>query len=299
MVPGPSVREWSPMAAASCPFCGSEVPVDLVAYGGTCPKCLAEIPGDEAPTDPGVEVRKKQERSDRLRARIPLVVAFGLLFTLVSCTGVVALGVVLWPEPEVAELLDFDTMDFPMPEVVTGPEATPGAEAPAPGKAKTKGKEQPAPGPQPGKTSKPQPVAEAPAPAAGPEPEPGSTSPRPAPSGSVGISIGGPRVRRDDGRTLEDPEEIRMMIGERMAEGIPTLQVCYERRLKVDESLAGRWSLTFTVQPNGTTSSVAVKGIERQDAELESCVAGIVSERWRFSKINVQQPVKRTIRFSR
>jgi hypothetical protein len=90
-----------------------------------------------------------------------------------------------------------------------------------------------------------------------------------------------------------------MMIGERMAEGIPTLQVCYERRLKVDESLAGRWSLTFTVTPEGGTEDVVVKGLERQDAELESCVAGIVTERWRFSKINVRQPVKRTVRFSR
>jgi hypothetical protein len=279
----------------ACPFCASEVAPDLVAYGGTCPKCLAEIPGDEAPTDPGVEVRKKQERSDRLRARVPVVVAFVLLFGLVMCTGATALTVVLWPKPEVAELLDFDTMDFPMPEVVTGPtEPVPVApEPPKPGKA-VKGTK----GEQAGKSPNPSPASPRPDPAA-PEPEPAPTAgPRPKP-GNVDISLGAPKVRRDDNRTITDPEEIRMMIGERMAENIPGLQVCYERRLKVDESLSGRWALNFTVQKTGEVSDVSVKGLERQDAELESCITTIVTERWRFSKINVQQPVKRTIRFSR
>lgn len=285
------------MASASCPFCASEVPADLVAYGGTCPKCLAEIPGDEAPTDPGVEVRRKQERRDRLMARIPLAVAFVLLVGLVSCTGTIALGVVLWPKPEVAELLDFDTMDFPMPEVVSATEVPP---APEPAKTKTKnkvkgGKTEPEPAPAPGSAGSPSPTAPSPTPGS---PEPGTTAPRtPPPSG--GISIGGPRVRRDDNRVITDPEEIRMMIGERLAEQIPSLQQCYERRLKTDESLSGRWSVTFTVQKDGTAGSAVAKGIERPDSELEACIVNVVTEKWRFSKINVQQPVKRTVRFSR
>lgn len=281
------------MAAASCPFCASEVPVELVRDGGTCPKCLAEIPGDEAPTDPGVEVRRKQESRDRLLARIPLAIAFVLLVGLVSCTGVVALGVVLWPDPEVAELLDFDTMDFPMPEVVSA-DPTPPTPPPEPTKSKTKGGKNPAPEPR-----NPQPggIATAPSPTQ-PDPSSPSASPRPTPPPSSGISIGGPRVRRDDGRVLSDPEEIRNMIGERLAEQIPMLQICYERRLKVQESLSGRWSVTFTVQKDGSAASTVAKGLNRADAELEGCIQSTVNEKWRFSKITIPQPVKRTVTFS-
>jgi hypothetical protein len=306
------------MATASCPFCGSEVPAELVAEGGTCPKCLAEIPGDDAPTDPGQEVRKEQEQSDRIRARIPIVVAFGLLFLLVSVTGVVAIGVVLWPEPEVAELLDFDAIDFPMPEVASAADLAPppvaDAPPPAPGKS-------PKPGPREFKGPNIQ-VPDLASSGGAPIPEGGSVSggemdgprrvrvgaaagPAIGPSGPSGpttvgggvVTIGGPKVRRDDGRTLEDAEEIRMMIGERMREYIPGLQYCYERRLKVKENLAGRWSLTFTVMPTGAAENIVVRGIETQDSELEGCVADIVAERWRFSKLKVQQPVKKTLTF--
>ena len=40
---------------AACPFCGRDVDADLVTYGGKCPHCFGEIPGEEAPTDPGEE----------------------------------------------------------------------------------------------------------------------------------------------------------------------------------------------------------------------------------------------------
>jgi outer membrane biosynthesis protein TonB len=36
-----------------CPFCSAEISEDLVLYGGACPGCLIDIPGEEAPTDPG------------------------------------------------------------------------------------------------------------------------------------------------------------------------------------------------------------------------------------------------------
>ena len=41
------------------PLC---TPQDLVTFGGTCPKCFAEIPGEEAATDPGADVRAAIER---------------------------------------------------------------------------------------------------------------------------------------------------------------------------------------------------------------------------------------------
>lgn len=38
-----------------CPFCSAEIDEEVMLYGGTCSACLIDIPGEEAPTDPGVD----------------------------------------------------------------------------------------------------------------------------------------------------------------------------------------------------------------------------------------------------
>ena len=48
----------------ACPFCKGEVDDDVLTFGGRCPSCLIEIPGDEAPTDPGAEARAAQEAAE-------------------------------------------------------------------------------------------------------------------------------------------------------------------------------------------------------------------------------------------
>ena len=39
---------------STCPFCSTEISEELSLYGGHCPSCLIEIPGEEAITDPGI-----------------------------------------------------------------------------------------------------------------------------------------------------------------------------------------------------------------------------------------------------
>lgn len=36
-----------------CPFCKAQIDEEILLYGGTCPTCLIEIPGEESATDPG------------------------------------------------------------------------------------------------------------------------------------------------------------------------------------------------------------------------------------------------------
>ena len=36
-----------------CPFCKVQIDEEILIYGGTCPTCLIEIPGEESATDPG------------------------------------------------------------------------------------------------------------------------------------------------------------------------------------------------------------------------------------------------------
>lgn len=262
---------------AECPFCGSEVSDDLVTFGGTCPKCFAEIPGEEAATDPGADVRAAIERRDRRRATFRTMASLAVLLMIVSCTGLAAFAVVVWPEPEVAEILDFDTLDFPTPEVIGVEEAV-------------------APRPRPSPRSEPEPVASTdrrPRVEIGPL-TPSPTAPKP---GKVTLSLDPPPVRRDDNLVLAEPEAIRDMIGERMVEFIPELKLCYDRRLKAVPSLKGRWRLTFTIGTSGRISAAQAVGLDRKDSELERCLVAHIVEQWRFGKITMAQPVQRTLRF--
>jgi hypothetical protein len=45
----------------ACPFCKGDVDDDILTFGGRCPHCLIEIPGEEAPTDPGADARAAEE----------------------------------------------------------------------------------------------------------------------------------------------------------------------------------------------------------------------------------------------
>ncbi len=46
----------------ACPYCKGAISEQLAAFGGPCPHCLLEVPGDEAPTDPGLA---RQQQLDR------------------------------------------------------------------------------------------------------------------------------------------------------------------------------------------------------------------------------------------
>lgn len=294
---------------AECPFCGSQVSEDLVTYGGTCPKCFAEIPGEEAATDPGVEVKAALDRRDRRRATLRVVASLSAMMLVVGCTGVAAIVTLLWPEPEVAAILDFDTLDFPIPDIAVA-EVEPETPGPRPKSKK----------PAPSDVAKLGPGTVGPGASAGDLREDGVASLDPArtrtePGGLItpdravvaprtdaapslgGLSLSAPQVRRDDNVVLSDPAAIRDMIGERLIEFVPGLRVCYDRRLKVNPSLKGSWRLVFSVQPTGLVDGVTVSPLGRADGELESCVAEHVRERWRFGRITITQPVSRTLKF--
>ncbi len=238
---------------------------------------------------------------------LPAILGLTALGILVSCTGVVALVFVLWPEPTVAEIIDFDTLDVPLPDVVAISEAEPTGAAqkrrradPArfQGKGTAVGGE--AAGADDLGDAAPRPdrfalrtrsVDAAPS---GPV-EAGLD--RGGPGGALDLSIGTRSVARDANVTLDDPMAIRMMIGERMRAGIPELVNCYNRRLKQDPSLQGRWRLTFTVTPEGRATSAQAQALDSSDEELEACLVGHVERQWDFGRIAVSSPVVKTLTF--
>ncbi|HCH66785.1 MAG TPA: hypothetical protein DFR83_28540 [Deltaproteobacteria bacterium] len=69
----------------ACPFCQGEVDDDILTFGGRCPQCLIEIPGEEAPTDPGADARAAEAAAEAAKdqtsstARIAAVLVVGAL----------------------------------------------------------------------------------------------------------------------------------------------------------------------------------------------------------------------------
>lgn len=263
-----------------CPFCSSEVGDDLITFGGTCPKCFADIPGEEAATDPGEDVKAEQARRDQMRATMRTVLPLLMAIPVVAVLAIAALWfVVLRPEPQVM-LLDFDEGDdYPIPELVAAA---------------------PEPEVEPDRVETNDGVAAAPDNAPAPDnalaPKPAAPKPRvdPAPSGGLNLSLDVSASRR--GVVLDDPEAIREMIGKRLTGFAPRLNGCYERELKNDENLAGRWRIAFVIGTDGKTKSVTAEALSGSVPSFETCLGGEVGK-WQFERIARDQPVRKTFTF--
>ncbi|MEL6347207.1 MAG: AgmX/PglI C-terminal domain-containing protein, partial [Myxococcota bacterium] len=123
--------------------------------------------------------------------------------------------------------------------------------------------------------------------------------PRPSALGEfdigAGPSIGG--VGLPAAKVLTSPDEIDQMVARSISARGRQVTACYESRLKTVEDLAGIWSISFVVNPDGTTSGVKVKGQSARDDTLESCLKRKVSG-WRFQKIAKPHPVTVPFNFS-
>ena len=149
--------------ATKCPFCGVTITEDVALYGGTCPRCFGEIPGEEAITDPGdlpTELGLKiYEARSKLWHVVPILIALFIAMGL----GAWALWVGFVRPAQMAERIDFDEesdfdfmaemveyhLDTPEPE----PEPVPAAGAVTPAPHPTKAAARPTtdvPAPKPG-----------------------------------------------------------------------------------------------------------------------------------------------------
>ena len=95
--------------------------------------------------------------------------------------------------------------------------------------------------------------------------------------------------------TVSDRQSVAK-VGRILTRNAPSLQSCYERRLKQDDSLRGSWVLSFTIQANGVPRGISARGKGRRDGPLESCIVGKVKQ-WRFSAMKGEMPVEKTLTF--
>jgi hypothetical protein len=266
---------------AQCPFCQTEIPQDLLTYGGPCPKCFGMIPGEEAPTDPGEVVKKAQARADervrRRRALAPMLLVVPMVMLVCGVAGIFA----LMPEAQVVPIVFDDELDMNTIEVAY-------LEAPAEAPKSTDPAEPVASRPRPRPTSEPSTAPQ-------PQPEAVATAPSPRPSSRAGFGVD-QSVGRKAG-ALTDPDQIREMVFARMTAQSGKLKACYEQRLKTNNRLSGRWLIAFTVTPKGTVENPSAKGSNVSDAEFESCLVRELG-RWAFDPIAKDQPVQRTLKFT-
>jgi len=305
-------------AGAVCPFCKGSISRDLERYGGNCPHCLLEVPGDDAPTDPGLEQKKKQEEEEAAQKVVEEkkrrnYMRLGML-VLLFLTGLGAfeyqrqIEARTYIPPEyfqmpVEDLNIEDGVAEATPEAppATGsaPPETVASATPATPKtvdvslppeiapktvASTNGK----PPKTSGKTPK---TAEVVASASAP-PTPVIPNLGAGGTGGTGtVSAGG------GGQVLTDKAAIEAMVT-RVSKGYNgAILSCYESATKANPELKGIWTVTFIVTPGGSTRDVKVTGSSTQDAGMEACMKRRV-EGWRFQSINSDFKAAKTYRLS-
>ena len=270
-----------------CPFCKGEVSEDLLRFGGHCPHCFIEIPGEETPTDPGEAARAQEQAKERavaVRQKTRRGLSAALAFVVVG--GGVAAWFATRPPPPKIMMMDDDYFVMPLSEHVD--QDVPGIESEAEVAAASKR----------GSTKRSGSTAASGAIAALSTQAGSSTAEAASPdlTGSTVVEdhapaslddMMGPVVKKRTVQavTLSSDSDIREMIQNVMASGTKQLQTCYERRLKGRPDLKGAWVIQFLIGTDGSTSDVNIKANGMKDGEFEECMSRSV-ERWHFQALS-------------
>jgi len=271
----------------ACPFCQYDISENLSLYGGNCPSCLIEIPGEEAVTDPGIQPEVTNPE---------LAAAGGASWLSSVVAGVVVLAAVggwWWtqrPEsPLQAQLSHGEASPIPMSAHEDAAfeeepiEAVTSKSAPRVVTQHVTSQGRP-----PDHEMKPADASVV--------PTTKGAGMGAAPTG-VFDSIGSaPRSRAPASIVLEDSLKIEEMIGRVLTRGAKQLEQCYNQALKLDPGVKGAWYVDFTITKDGKPVTVSVEPLETSYRDIESCIERKVS-RWRFQRISEPVDVARRYRF--
>lgn len=293
---------------AACPFCQGQVDDELTRFGGACPHCFNDIPGDEAATDPGVQAQAAEAEAKRVEEKKSTTRNAGIVLLLLILAGV---STALYykqhtdREAEKAEILAFDEEDMFVVDVgeIEAAEADRLAAERAAAEAEAKASRKGSGGSGGTATAKVEDYGSGSRFDAGDAPETsGEPDIKQASVGSTGgglsLSVGG--AQTDIGRkgiVLSDPGQIQDMAKQALARYGGQLKQCYESRLKEDETIRGAWTVIFTIEKTGATSGVSIQPRNKADTQLETCMTNKV-QNWSFQEINAPfGPIGKTYRF--
>ena len=294
---------------AACPFCKGKVDDELTRFGGACPHCFNDIPGDEAATDPGVQAQAAEAEAKRVEEKKHTTRNAGIVLLLLVLAGV---STALYykqhteREAEKAEILSFEEEDMFVVDVGELEKAEQDriaaeqADAEAAAKAARAAAARASTGGTASTVEEYGNASRYDAGDAGEKTEDGLKQASVGTTGGGGLtmSLGGPSTDINrKGIVLSDPGQIQDMAKSALARYGGQLKQCYESRLKEDETIRGAWTVIFTIQPNGTTSGVSIQPRNKADQVLETCMENKVKG-WTFTEITAPfGPIGKTYRF--
>jgi len=290
----------------ACPFCRAAVSPDLLRNGGRCPSCLIEIPGEEAPTNPGelAQAREAEQLAKAQPKRTGLFVAAGLA---VAVAVVAAVGFALTDDddfvPVVADVdvyrrayrqINLDAAEDE--QVVVAAAAPTGKPSPKPPKA---GGSEPAPdmsgGPEAAPAVRPEGDGLADAtPAGGNVPDLND----PSGGGAQSALLATGPVRKSGVKGIEGCGDTLLPTVRASGGHLEkALDRCYaEARGRLGEGIGATASMELAYHQTGKLSllSLSVKGTT--DKDFEACVRGLV-ERSQYTAICEELVVQKTVKF--
>lgn len=285
----------------TCPFCQSTIPEELDRFGGSCPHCFNEVPGEEAATDPGIAeaapgaaapAAQKGSGLGPMLLVVVLLIGGGAWYAMGPGAAVPAAPVAAEDDPDFYSI-DLDELETTsVIPTVAGREqaAKDAAKAASSGGSRTSTTRKTTTSTSGSSGGTPQSAGAPPASTSGPS-EPAADSSKPVTtaekaSGTSGASAGaGVSVRRRQGTgvALSDPAEIAAMVREAMSRYSDQFAQCHTKKLNQNEDFGGTWELSLVVNTDGSASRIAVQAKDGTpaDAEFESCMVAKV-EKWRF-----------------
>lgn len=271
----------------SCPFCGAEVDEELILYGGNCPACLNLIPGEEAPTNPGVQARANAELEaevSRKRSSTPVIIGvLGIVLLVVGGVVTQSGPEEIRPDPYEIEI-NTDLSSHVNPdkpdESAAEPEVQPATAELAQPRLPTGGQVA---------AATPAPVDRGSVGPTGPSGGINSFDPGVAISPLAGVTSGSSKI-------LTSEAEISSMIKDTMTTYKARMQRCYNSRLNERPELRGTWNVALTVTRQGKAARVNVAGRDVSDEVLERCLTQCVS-RFSFQKIAEDRPISYPLTF--
>ncbi len=297
---------------AECPFCKGSITEDLAMEGGRCPRCLIEIPGEEAPTNPGEDAVARQaaeEAAVKAGGRKWVILGLAAVLFLGISGGVAA--VLMAPdetEPEGDGFEDFVMVPLDKHQDLAVPESEKPEEVASSGRTnsgssgrRTNGGS--TSGSAGGDVISGSSAGAASGSATNDEPQGASILGQGIKSsggGDIGLDLGqGLNIavssKGPEAIVLEDTDSIRKMVQTVLKTGGNSLKACYESEMKNDDNLRGTWEISFSLNRSGRAQAVEVAPLANSNPTLESCMQRKV-EAWTF--VPIAQPLRIVKNFS-
>jgi len=277
---------------AECPFCKGAISEDLASYGGRCPSCLIEIPGEEAPTNPGVDAQARQavEAQAAKASKRNRVVFAAAAFVLLGVTGggaAVFYGAGSVVTDDSDDFEDFVMVPLDRHEDLDLPEEE---TADAGAVASSGGLDQPGSSGSSSASAASSSASSGSSESSSQEASILGTGVKTTSSGSkLSLDLGsGPTVavasKGPEAITLTDSEEIRKMIQTVLKAGGSSLKSCYETELKSGADVGGTWDIEFSLDDSGKAKAIEIIPRSSPNPQLEACMKSRVAS-WSFQRI--------------